>query len=204
MTAFLPRISCFVGCFLLCSLFFQCYSQVASNPAPDSAKGSTITVKSGATPADTTVRTPFQPNPKRAGLYSAIVPGLGQAYNRQYWKVPVIYGGLAVAGYFFVNNLDKYRSYRSAYVGRLNNPYPTDKYVNIYSTPQLQQLQDEYNKYLNLTVLFTGIGYSLQIVEAITAAHLKNFDVSRDISLRIKPVMNPNGPAVGLVLVINK
>ncbi len=144
---------------------------------------------------------PFQPNAKRAGLYSAILPGLGQFYNRQYWKVPVIYAGLAVAGYFINDNLTNYRAYRKAYIGRINNPYPTDKYVRVYTVDQLQQLQDQYSKFLNMSVLFTGIGYTLQIVEAMTGAHLKNFDISRDISLHMQPVIYPN--AVGMGLVVN-
>ena len=143
---------------------------------------------------------PFQPNPKKAGLYSAIVPGLGQLYNRQYWKVPVVYAGVAVAGYFFFDNLNNYQSYRKAYIGRINNPYPTDKYVNIYTTDQLQQLQNDYNKYLDMTVLFSTIGYALQVLDAITSAHLKNFDISRDISMRMKPVTTQNGVGLGLVM----
>lgn len=142
----------------------------------------------------------FEPNPKRAGLYSAILPGLGQVYNRQYWKVPVIYAGLAVAGYYFVDNLTNYQNYRKAYIGRINNPYPTDKYVDIYTQDQLQQLQNDYNRYLNLTVLFTGVGYTLQVLEAITGAHLKNFDVSRDISIHAQPVVFPHAIGVGLAV----
>lgn len=153
--------------------------------------------------ADITAQTSkpkFQPNPKRSGLYSAIVPGLGQFYNRQYWKVPVIYIGVGVAAYFFSENLNKYQSYRKAYVGRINNPNPRDEYVNIYSRDQLLTLQNEYNKYLNLTVLFSSLGYSLQIVEAITGAHLKNFDLSRDISLHIQPTYCPLGPGLGVAV----
>ena len=114
--------------------------------------------------------------------------------------MPVIYAGLAVAGYYFVDNLNNYQSYRKAYIGRINNPYPTDKYSN-YTTEQLQQLQNDYNKYLNLTVLFTGVGYTLQVLEAITGAHLKNFDVSRDISMKVQPVAYPH--AIGMGLVVN-
>ncbi len=142
----------------------------------------------------------FQPNPKKAGLYSAIVPGLGQLYNRQYWKVPLVYAGLTVAGYYFVQNLNDYQAYRLAYIGRINNPYPTDKYVNIYTTSQLQQLQNDYNKFLDLTVLFTGLGYALQVMDAVTSAHLKNFDISRDISMHLRPVITPNGPGLGIVM----
>ena len=101
---------------------------------------------------------PFQPDPKKAGLYSALLPGLGQIYNRQYWKLPLVYGGLGVAGYFFIHNLNNYQTYRKAYIGRINNNNPTDKYVGIYSESQLQQLQDDYNKYLDLTVLLSAIG----------------------------------------------
>lgn len=148
-------------------------------------------------------RKPFQPNPKKAGLYSALVPGLGQAYNRQYWKVPVVYAGLAIAGYFFIDNLNNYQSYRKAYIGRINNPYPTDKYAVpklIYSTDQLQQLQNDYSKYLDMTALFTTIGYALQVLDAVTSAHLKNFDISRDISMKVRPVVIPNGIGMGLVM----
>jgi Family of unknown function (DUF5683) len=157
--------------------------------------------EAGKTKADVKSK-PWQPNPKKAGLYSAIIPGMGQIYNRQYWKVPVIYAGITIAGYFIVNNLDKYQSYRKAYINRINNPNYKDQYTGIYDDPtQLQQLQNEYNKYLDLAVLFTGIGYALQVVDAVTSAHLKNFDISRDISLHMKPVAVPNG--LGLALVVN-
>lgn len=142
----------------------------------------------------------FEPNPKKAGLYSAILPGLGQFYNRQYWKIPVIYAGLAVAGYYFADNLKNYQDYRKAYIGRINNSYPTDKYVTIYTQDQLQQLQNDYNRYLNLTVLFTGVGYTLQVLEAITGAHLKNFDISRDISIHAQPVVYPKAIGIGLAV----
>ncbi len=146
---------------------------------------------------------PFQPNPKKAGLYSAIVPGLGQFYNRQYWKIPIVYVGLATVGYFFVTDLKKYQSYRLAYIGRINNPYPTDPYVKTYPPPggteQLNQLQNDYNKYLDLSVMFGVIGYAMQVIDAVTGAHLKNFDISRDISMKVKPVVVPCGVGLGLV-----
>ena len=191
---------------LLCFAFFASIGQ----GLPD-----TIQYKNNNTPAkvmtpavtntsiinsDSLKNSPFQPNPKRAGLYSAILPGLGQLYNRQYWKIPVIYGGLTIAGYYIVDNLTNYQAFRKAYIGRINNPYPNDKYVNIYSSDQLQQLQNDYSKFLNLTVLFTGIGYTLQIIEAITAAHLKNFDISRDISLQVEPVLYPKAIGLGFAV----
>ena len=82
----------------------------------------------------------------------------------------------------------------------MNNPYPTDKYVGIYTIDQLQQLQNDYNKYLDLTVLFSSLGYALQVLDAITSAHLKNFDISRDISMKMTPVATPNSIGMGLVV----
>lgn len=142
----------------------------------------------------------FQPNPKKAGLYSALLPGMGQLYNRQYWKLPVVYVGVGAAGYFFFKNLNDYQSYRKAYIGRINNNNPTDQYVGIYSQDQLRQLQDDANKYLDLTILLSAVGYTLQVLDAVTSAHLKNFDISRDISLRVRPVITPQGAGMGLVM----
>ncbi|GAA4460834.1 hypothetical protein GCM10023093_04270 [Nemorincola caseinilytica] len=144
----------------------------------------------------------WQPNPKKAGLYSALVPGLGQIYNRQYWKLPIVYAGLSVAGYFIVRNGQEYRSLRQAYIGRLGNGPYTDKYVGIYDdASQLKQLQDDAERLLNMTVVFSGVAYVMQVLDAITSAHLRNFDVSRDISLQLRPVVLPQGAAgVGLVM----
>jgi len=145
----------------------------------------------------------FQPNPKRSGLYSAIFPGLGQLYNRQYWKIPVVYGVLGVAGYFLVSNQSKYQEYRKAYIGRLSGDLrnETDN-TRFYDTSQLKILQDGYKRFFDITVLLTGVGYTLQIIDAVVFAHLKNFDVSRDISMRMRPLAMPNGDA-GIGLVFN-
>jgi hypothetical protein len=141
---------------------------------------------------------PFQPKPKRSGMYSAICPGLGQLYNRQYWKIPVIYVGIGVAAYIIANNLNNYQTYRLAYIDALSNH--ADQFTGIYNTSQLQQLESQYEQYLDLAVLFTGIGYALQVLDAVTYAHLKNFDISRDLSMKMQPVAFPRGAGLGLVL----
>lgn len=183
----------------------QCFAQTGN----DSAGSITDTVKPVSkfpTAADTIKAVArskrFQPNPKKAGLYSAIVPGLGQAYNRNYWKVPVVYVGIGVAGYFYFNNLNKYQSYRQEYINRTANPSAVTinpEYKN-YDKTQILQLQNDAKKYLDMTVLFSGIGYALQIIDAVTSAHLKNFDISRDISMQVYPTVVPGGSGLGLVV----
>jgi len=144
---------------------------------------------------------PYQPNPKKSGLYSAVLPGLGQANNHQYWKIPIVYAGLGTAVYVFIHNYTLYQGYRAAYISRLpDNPNPTDKYALIYNTAALQQLQSDYSKYVDLTALFGGLGYFLQVLDAITSAHLKNFDISRDISMHLAPVGSPYGVGFGMVM----
>lgn len=148
-------------------------------------------------------RAAFEPNPKKAGLYSAILPGLGQVYDRKYWKLPLIYAAAATSAYFISFNSQNYRKYRKAYVSRQdanpNNDELTDLYTN---ANDLKQLQDEYKKYLDLTILISGVAYAAQVVDAIVFAHLKNFDISRNISMRMSPVVQYNYAGVGLVFTV--
>jgi hypothetical protein len=171
----------------------------------DTTFRSTSTESDSSIPVTPLKKGPFQPNPKKAGLYSSILPGSGQLYNRQYWKVPLIYVAIGVTGYVFINNYDNYQSYRKAYIGRINNPYPTDQYVNVYTTDQLNQLQNDYSRYVDLTILVGVLEYTVQVVDAITSAHLKNFDISRDISMHLRPMpfVAPTGMGIGLNLVVN-
>lgn len=133
-----------------------------------------------------------QHNAKKAGLYSALLPGAGQFYNKDYWKIPLIYAGVGVAVYFYTNNQTNYRKYRRAYILRLDND-PNNDTETIYSAAEIKTLQDEYKRWLDLTGLFTVVGYTLQILDAVAFAHLKEFDISRDISFRLQPVAHPNG-----------
>jgi hypothetical protein len=148
---------------------------------------------------------PFQPNPKKSALYSAILPGAGQLYNRQYWKIPVVYAGVAVATYFIIDNSRQYQRFRKGYIARINNANVQDEFTRLGSESDVksyvQANQTLYRKYLDMTILFTGLGYTLQVLDALTFAHLKNFDVSQNISMRMQPVAMPNGdPGFGLVM----
>jgi hypothetical protein len=140
--------------------------------------------------------------PKKTAMYTAIVPGLGQIINKQYWKLPIIYGGLGVAGYFIITNTNEYNSFRKIYAGRLNNdPVALSTNPNM-SLEEIKFYQDQAKSNLDMTVLFTVLGYGLQIMDALVFAHLKGFDVSEDISMKVGPSFKVNG-AVGIGLVLN-
>jgi hypothetical protein len=141
----------------------------------------------------------FVPNPKKSGLYSALVPGTGQLYNRQYWKLPIVYVGAGVAAYFISSTLTSYQAYRKAYITSLANP--NYLYEGVYNQTTILQLETDAEKNLDMAVLFTGLGYALQVLDAVAFAHLHNFDMSRDLSLHIKSANFPNGAGIGLALV---
>lgn len=146
----------------------------------------------------------FQPNAKRAGLFSALVPGFGQIYNRQYWKAPIVYALMGTTTYMAVTKNTEYQRYRKAYIARLSNPNADDEFKNILTTTAIKQYQDEARQSADMMVVFTVIGYAGQIIEAISGAHLKNFDVSKDLSLKINPaIISPfNVPGISLIVFI--
>ncbi|RYD52110.1 MAG: hypothetical protein EOP52_08000 [Sphingobacteriales bacterium] len=154
-------------------------------------------------PADTfsTARTVLnQHTPKRAALYSALLPGAGQYYNRQYWKIPIIYAGMGTSFYFLISNTNDYRKYRTAYLASLDPLGSDNPLTRTYTSAQLKTLQDAYRQNLDMTVLFTTLGFTLQVMDALVFAHLKNFDVSRDLSIRVRPALTPVGPGIALAI----
>lgn len=142
--------------------------------------------------------------PKRSAMYSMLFPGLGQINNKQYWKLPVVYGLLGVGIYAFQYNLKGYNEFRKIYADRLNNKFG-DRYQTIYpSLDEVRGMRDFHKKYLDMTVLLSVLGYGLQIMDANVFAHLKDFDISDNIAFRAKPYIqsSPLGihPGLGIVL----
>ena len=118
---------------------------------------------------------------------SAILPGLGQVYNKKYWKVPVIYAGLGGFGYmFYINNI-QYNYYRAALLYSVNNNGVAMADGALYSTDDLQRLKVGFKKYRDFAVIGMGIFYLLNLIDANVDAHLKTFDVSDNLSVNIDP-----------------
>ncbi|GAB3993317.1 hypothetical protein GCM10028807_28250 [Spirosoma daeguense] len=181
--------------------------------------------------------------PKQATIRSLMLPGLGQAYNRQYYKIPFIYAGYAVMGYLFVQYSglanEAARGYKQLLFAPVIQPaqpaslekYPTGietlissttftipavlgqkpEYVEIsgykvYSVATAKNAYDTYRRYRDLNVILSVVLYALNAVEANVAAHLKTFDLSDDISMRIEPNVLPipgTGPVPGVRIALS-
>lgn len=132
--------------------------------------------------------------PARAAFYSAVLPGLGQAYNGRYWKIPIVYAALGVGTYFYINNDNEYHRYRDAYrirlAGGTNDEFSDENGTPLISDSGLQDAQEFYqrNKEVSLLVMI-GL-YALNIIDANVDAHLQQFNVSENLAL--KPAYNFN------------
>ena len=128
-------------------------------------------------------QTPIDPlRPTKAAFYSAILPGLGQAYNKKYWKIPIVYGAMGTSMYFYLDNNKKYHSVRDAYKRRLAG-FNDDEYQNIYDNERLIQAQRFYQRNRDLSLLVTIGFYVLNIVDANVDAHLMQFNVNDNLSV---------------------
>lgn len=124
-----------------------------------------------------------------ASIMSAVVPGLGQVYNKKYWKVPIVYGGLLTAGYFLKQNRDAYRELRTAYIAKVDTNPATVSNINLPASG-LQSYMEFYRTRMEICYIALGMLYVLNIVDASVDAHLFTFDVSDNLSLKIMPEIN--------------
>jgi hypothetical protein len=127
-------------------------------------------------------------SPKKAAVMSAIIPGLGQIYNEKYWKVGVIYVGAGFLTYYFKRNIDSLKSYQSAYTARIDTSSATidNKYTNLSNASVLSN-RNFHRRQRDIALLgFFGL-YALQIIDANVDAHLKEFEINEDLSMKITP-----------------
>ena len=132
------------------------------------------------------------PYPPRAALFSAVLPGLGQAYNKNYWKIPVIYAGLATIGYFTYKFDTTFKSYKQGYITAIDTIKGNEKFPAIYSSDNLYSQQDAYHRKRDLMIVAGVAIYVANIVDAMVSAHLYHFDVSDNLSLQVQPHLNYN------------
>jgi hypothetical protein len=136
----------------------------------------------------------FKPlSPARAAFYSAVLPGLGQAFNKKYWKIPIVFGALGSGVYFYHTNNDNFNRARTAYKLRINEKPNEFDGLNgniLLSTDALISAQKSYKKDRDLSLLVTAGLYILQIVEASVNAHLLQHNVDSNLSVSPQIIRN--------------
>ncbi len=133
-------------------------------------------------------------SPKKAALYSALLPGLGQAYNKKYWKLPILYAGFGTLTYFIIDNQKNYVTYRDAYSKRLDNNLNNDTDFPQYSAENLRLIKNMYWKDRDLSIILMGALYTLNVLDAVVDAHFFTYDISNDLSLNLKPQVQIYSP----------
>lgn len=147
----------------------------------------------------------WRPNPKRAMWLAIVLPGAGQIYNRKYWKLPIVYGGFVGCAYAMRWNNQMYSDYSQAYLDLMDDDPNTQSYnqflhlgakideTNIQRYQQLfKKRKDKFRRWRDLS-FFCLVGvYALSIVDAYVDASLSEFDISKDLSLRVEPTILNN------------
>ena len=147
-------------------------------------------------------------SPKRAMLLSMACPGLGQAYNKKYWKLPILYAGVTLLAYFWITNQQGYSEMKGAAEAYQNSYDPSSPTLPVFqsftskndgftytSISQVKIARDDYRSNRDLSVVLSITLYAVQILDAYVDAHLKEFDVSKDLSLKITPLIYQNNNA---------
>lgn len=145
-------------------------------------------------------------SPKRAAIYSAVLPGLGQAYNKKYWKIPLVYVGFGTIGYFIGWNNRNYNTYKFAYRDLTDSDPATDSYLDIEASQYydldnpteyenfksgLYKQQEYFRRNRDLLIISIVGFYGLNIIDASVDAHFFDFDISEDLTMNWQPTVQP-------------
>lgn len=136
-------------------------------------------------------------SPGKALLLSAVLPGAGQVYNRQVWKVPIVYAALGVVGYLTYNNFTQMKYYRDEYLYRVDNnnqtQYPDNPDMVATPTSNIYNLYEAYNQTFQLSVIVAAAIYGLNLLDAYIYGHLFDFQITDDLTLNMSPTLMPTG-----------
>ena len=148
--------------------------------------------------------------PSKAAFYSAVLPGLGQIYNKRYWKAPIVWGAIGTGIYVYSYNNTEYLRARNAYKRRLagftDDEFSREDGTPIISDEALQEAQENTQRDRDLALVITIALYALNIIDANVDSHLKQYNVSDDLAVDFNPYLdiNPftNKPNYGMAMVI--
>ena len=144
-------------------------------------------------------------SPGKAALYSALLPGAGQVYNRKWWKVPIAYAGLGISYYFIRENTREYQRYKTAYLATIDgDPNTVDEFDGQFTSAGLLNATEQYRRWMEWSYIAFGLVYILNVMDAAVDAYFVRFDVSPDLSLRLAPSLSLAAQgALGLSLGVN-
>ncbi|MBY0476083.1 MAG: hypothetical protein K2Q24_00410 [Chitinophagaceae bacterium] len=149
-------------------------------------------------------------SPRKATIRSAILPGWGQAYNKKYWKIPIVYGALGTAAGFFILNVREYTDARNAYKYKVDTFPSNDVLIKPKFRPVdpegIRQYRNGVRQNVDYSVLAFFILWGLNVVDATVDGHLKAFEVNENLSLRVNPSYLPQTrqAQIGLVFTFGK
>lgn len=140
----------------------------------------------------------------KAALMSAILPGLGQVYNKKYWKVPLVYGVIAVPVSTFRYNREWYQKTRFAFSAKMDTSTANDALIvrelQPLSTESLKLYRNQFRKNMDFSILGILVAWGLNVVDATVDGHLKNFDINSGLTMNIKPVFSSPQTPLGLTV----
>jgi len=137
-----------------------------------------------------------QHSPQKATIMSLCLPGLGQVYNKKYWKVPIIYAGFGILSYLIVFNTNYYLEYKSAYIESFNGD-SAGNYSDIvkkYPLSSILSAREYYRRNLEISIIFSAVLYLLNIADAAVDANLFTYDINKDLSFNVEPTLIPPAP----------
>lgn len=184
-------------------LLFVAFISFSINAQVDSTKVNDLNIK-GDIKINSNYFNPLSPS--KAAFYSAVLPGLGQIYNKKYWKAPIVWGAMGTSIYFYLDNNKEYNRYRTAFKLReagLKDEFTKDNGDLLISRNGLISAQKTLKSNRDLSLLTTVVFYILQIVEASVNAHLLQFNTNNNLSFSPTILSNPirfDAPKVGLKL----
>lgn len=154
-------------------------------------------------------------SPRQAAIRSAILPGLGQVYNKKYWKVPIVYTAIGIPVGLFINNKKWYDRTKYA-LAVVSSPSPSNDslkavhaqlrpLVDLKAQGSILRYRNEFRRNMDYSILITLLFWGLNIVDATVDAHLKGFNVSDDLSFQVRPALLPgNVPGVTFAFTLGK